>query len=165
MIKSATAKTVPGFESFWQFSMNMTVLIGGLYLVHNVMIEEGTLALWGDLNASMPLTVITLPTVQYGMWNRVHMSVRSEGLFLMGQLEESTSVQEVRVPKLTGWKFSNSLLEVQSGFDDSSWTVTNKTSTNLVLKLLFRDGRVLYGEFPMWAISAVSGTEADQSFC
>ncbi|KAI1781617.1 hypothetical protein LXA43DRAFT_1105617 [Ganoderma leucocontextum] len=52
--------TVPGFESFWQFGTNTTVLVGGRYLVRNATISGGTLALRGNLNASVPLTVVIL---------------------------------------------------------------------------------------------------------
>ena len=163
-IKSATANTVPGFESFWQFGTNMTVLVGGPYLVRNATIEGSTLALRGDLNASVPLTVVAPPVVRYVTWNGARVGVRSKGAFLTGRLEESASVREVRVPKLTGWKFRDSLPEVQSGFDDSSWTVANKTSTNLDPKPLFGDGRVLYGEFLIRAGSISGISEADRSF-
>ena len=148
-IKSASANTVAGLEAFWQFGTNTTVLVGGPYLVRNATISRDTLALRGDLNASVPLTVVAPPEVRQVTWNGARVSMRSEGALLTGRLTESASVRGASVPKLTGWKFSDSLPEVQSGFDDSSWTVANKTSTNINLKPVFGDGRVLYGGFPI----------------
>ena len=149
-VKSATPHTVQGLESFWQFGTNETVLVGGPYLVRNATIEGRTLALRGDLNASVPLTVVAPPAVREVTWNGARVDVRAEGggALLTGRLEESAAVREVRVPKLTGWKFADSLPEVRGGFDDEAWTVANKTTTNINLKPVFGDGRVLYGGFP-----------------
>ena len=150
-IKSTTPSTVPGLESYWQFGTNTTVLVGGPYLVRNASIsEEGsTLALRGDLNASVPLTVVAPPAVREVTWNGERVDVRAEGAFLTGRLTLSASVREVRVPELTRWKFADSLPEVQSGFDDEGWTVANRTTTNIEVQPLFGDGRVLYGEYSM----------------
>ena len=147
-VKSATT-TVSGLESFWQFGTNTTVLVGGPYLVRNATIsEEGsTLALRGDLNASVPLTVVAPAAVKQVTWNGERVEVRAEGAFLTGQLAQSARVREARVPELTGWKFADSLPEVQSGFDDGGWTVANRTTTNIEVQPLFGDGRVLYGGF------------------
>ncbi|KAM5541250.1 hypothetical protein V8D89_005179 [Ganoderma adspersum] len=144
-VKSATASTVQGLESYWQFGTNTTVLVGGPYLVRNATIEGSTLALRGDLNASVPLTVVAPPAVKQVTWNGERVDVREEGAFLTGQLTQSASVGEVRVPAQAGWKFGDSLPEIQSGFDDGSWTVANRTTTNIEVQPLFGDGRVLYG--------------------
>ena len=56
-VRSPTSHTVAGLENFFQFGTNTTVLVGGPYLVRNATLERGTLALRGDLNASVPLTV------------------------------------------------------------------------------------------------------------
>ncbi|PIL34786.1 hypothetical protein GSI_02573 [Ganoderma sinense ZZ0214-1] len=144
-VKSQTADTVRGLESYWQFGTNTTVLVGGPYLVRNATISEGTLALRGDLNASVPLTVVAPPSVKEVTWNGERVDVRAEGALLTGWLAQSVSVSEVKVPALTGWKFADSLPEIQAEFDDSSWTVANKTKTNIEVKPLFGDGSVLYG--------------------
>ncbi|KAM5536271.1 hypothetical protein V8D89_010048 [Ganoderma adspersum] len=145
-VKAATARTVPGLEAFWQFGTNETVLVGGPYLVRNATIEGDTLALHGDLNASVPLTVVAPPAVRAVTWNGARVpGLRAQGALLTGRLEERAAVREVRVPALTGWRFADSLPEVQGGFDDAGWTVANKTTTNINLKPLFGDGRVLYG--------------------
>ncbi|TFY77798.1 hypothetical protein EWM64_g6213, partial [Hericium alpestre] len=63
----------------------------------------------------------------------------------VGQLEPARGVQGVEVPALTGWKFKDSLPEIESGFDDSAWVVANHTTTNIPFKPYYGDGRVLYG--------------------
>ena len=52
---------------------------------------------------------------------------------------------DVVIPALSDWRFANSLPEIQDGFDDRSWTIANKTSTNSPFKPFYGDGRVLYG--------------------
>ena len=52
----------------------------------------------------------------------------------------------MKVPNLTGWRFSDSLPEIKAGFDDSSWAVADHVSTNIGVKPLSFDGRVFYGE-------------------
>lgn len=153
-IAAKTPATVPGFETFWQFGTNTTVLVGGPYLVRNASLADGgrTLALRGDLNASVPLTVIAPPSVSAVTWNgerveglRAATTARGRGGFLRGQLAERASVKSVQVPKLTGWQFADSLPEVAAGFDDAAWVVADHTSTNITRKPLFGDGRVLFG--------------------
>ena len=145
-VRAATDDTVAGLENYWQFGTNTTVLVAGPYLVRNATIEGSTLALRGDLNASVPLTVIAPPAVKTVLWNgeRVPTDFR-KGAVAQGRLTEKLHAQGIVVPELTGWVFKDSLPEVQAGFDDSKWIVANKTSTNINQKPVFGDGRVLYG--------------------
>ena len=163
VIRRSTPSTIVGLENFWQFGTNATVLVGGPYLVRNATLsnEGHTLALRGDLNASVPLTVVAPRTVREVTWNGERVDVRDEGTFLSGRLTLGANVKEVRVPALKGWKFADSLPEVRSGFDDSGWTVANKTTTNLDPKPLFGDGRVLYGEFRMQCTIISQGSSVD----
>ena len=102
--------------------------------------------MFGDLNASVPLTVVAATSVARVTWNGVHIPVHSDGRgVLTGRLTQSPASGRVKVPKLAGWKFKDSLPEVQSGFDDSAWTVADHTTTNITQKPLFGDGSVLYG--------------------
>ena len=146
--RSPTVDTVPGLESFWQFGTNETVLVGGPYLVRNATIEGGTLALHGDLNASVPLTVVGPKEIDRVTWNGVQVDVESDGRgVLRGELRLGDVVRRVRVPKLGGWRYMDSLPEVKKGFDDEGWVVADHTETNITQGMLFGDGRVLYGEF------------------
>lgn len=147
-LRVPTPETIPGLETFWQFGTNTTVLVGGPYLVRNASLADGgrTLALRGDLNASVPLTVIAPEGVRAVSWNGKQVQVRAAGSgVLEGRLEVSSKIREVEVPKLQGWKFADSLPEVKDGFDDSAWTVADHTATNITIPPAFGDGRVLYG--------------------
>ncbi|KAI8986121.1 glycoside hydrolase superfamily [Trametes punicea] len=151
-VPSSTPNTIRGFEHYWQFGTNTTVLVGGPYLVRNASFADGgrKLALRGDLNASVLLTVVAPPSVTEVTWNGEEVELRpttqaSGRGFLTGRLTQRAAVKSVQAPKLTGWKFADSLPEVQPGFDDSPWVLANHTTTNITNKPLFGDGRVLYG--------------------
>ena len=79
-IRSATPATVPGFEYFWQFGTNTTALVGGPHLVRIATLEDGgrVLALRGDLNASVRLTVFAPPGVSGVTWNGERVEQRFE---------------------------------------------------------------------------------------
>ena len=149
------ASTSGDLKSFWQFGTNSTLLIGGPYLVRNATVaKSGHLALRGDLNASVPLTVIGPKTINSISWNGEDVPVdaainsghRSSAI-RTGHLNLKVKSNEVKVPALTNWKFADSLPEIQSSFSDASWIVADHTTTNITTKPLFGDGRVLYGMF------------------
>ncbi|KAJ3543307.1 hypothetical protein NM688_g5870 [Phlebia brevispora] len=136
------------FGSFWQFGSNTTVLIGGPYLVRNATIlTSGELAIRGDLNASVPLTLIIPDSVSSVSWNGEQVDITRvqnvPGLWT-GQLTLKANASAINIPTLANWKFKDSLPEVQPTFDDSIWTTADHTKTNLPAPL-FGDGRVLYG--------------------
>ena len=146
-IRAPTPSTVPSLENFWQFGTNTTALVGGPYLVRNATLEQGTLVVFGDLNASVPLTVVAPSSVARVTWNGADVLVRSDGRgVLTGRLSLSLAARQVEAPKLGGWKFKDSLPEISADFDDSDWVIADHTSTNITQGMLFGDGRVLYGE-------------------
>ncbi|KAJ7817707.1 glycoside hydrolase family 35 protein, partial [Mycena olivaceomarginata] len=138
------APVVPGtstFGNYWALGSNTTVLVGGPYLVRNATISGSQLALVGDLNTTVPLTVVAPSTVKTVTWNgasvRLTAGVTATGGFT-ATLTPRTAVKTVAVPKLTGWKSGQT-------FDDSTWTVANHTTTNIPFKPYYGDGRILYG--------------------
>ncbi|KAJ7088852.1 galactose-binding domain-like protein [Mycena belliarum] len=118
------------------------VLVGGPYLVRSASISGPTLALTGDLNTTVSLTVIAPPNFKRVTWNGASVRVAA-GVSCRGGLVGSLDL--VTLPKLTGWIFKDSLPEIDPNFDDSTWTVANRTTTNSPLKPLYGDGRALYG--------------------
>jgi hypothetical protein len=140
------------FANYWQIGSNDTVLVGGPYLVRNATLSGSQLALRGDLNQSVPLTVIGPSSLRTVTWNgelvepmaRSSSSPTRIGGFV-GQLRTRTSLSGVRIPTLSKWKFRDSLPEVEDGFSDASWTVANHTTTNITNKPFYGDGRILYG--------------------
>ena len=145
-IRDETANTVKGLETYWQFGTNTTVLVGGPYLVRNATIVGSTLALRGDLNASVLLSVVGPASVTTVTWNGARVQMNSDGRgVLTGQLKQGSVVKAVEIPKLSGWKYADSFPEIQTDFDDSYGVIADHTSTNITQGMLFGDGRVLYG--------------------
>ena len=138
--------------NFWQIGTNSTVLVDGPQLVRNASIgADGTLALHGDLNASVTLQVIGPPHMTTVTWNgkpvtknttATHDLSGHPGWFVWYLPISKTNMT---VPTLTGWKFSDSLPEIKATFNDSSWVMANHTATKIPFKPYYGDGRVLYG--------------------
>ncbi|KAF9465360.1 glycoside hydrolase family 35 protein [Collybia nuda] len=139
-------------KNFWGLGTNQSILVGGPYLVRTASISGTHLALRGDLKDGVRLTVIAPRNIRSITWNGAPVSsdvaassaLTSLGGFV-GQLQPRASTKGITVPKLAGWKFQDSLPEIGATFDDASWTVANKTTTNIPLKPYYGDGRILYG--------------------
>lgn len=139
-------------ENYWQFGSNSSVLVGGPYLVRNASITGSELALRGDLNESVRISIIAPPTVTSITWNGQSIGVDASASSnltttggFVGQLQPTTTLQAITAPVLSDWKFADSLPEIQDGFDDGNWTLANHTTTNIPFKPYYGDGRVLYG--------------------
>lgn len=140
-----TGKT--DFANYWQLGSNTSVLVGGPYLVRNATISGKTLALVGDLDASVKLIVVAPSTVSAITWNgepvTADKQLSSETVFV-GDLKTKTQTLTFTPPKLTSWKYSDSLPELQANFSDSSWTIANHTSTNIPFPPYYGEN-ILYG--------------------
>lgn len=153
-----TASSDP-LKNYWQFGSTSLVLVGGPYLLRNATLSRsGELSLRGDLNQTTQLTVIAPDEVRTITWNGIRVSMTQASFstddtgsfktsILTGNLPKRIQPTNVEIPSLSNWKFGDSLPEIQPGFDDSRWIIANHTSTNIVPKPSFGDGRVLYGEF------------------
>ena len=139
--------------NYWGLGTNQSILVGGPYLVRDAKISGSTLALRGDLKTDARLTLIAPRNIRFITWNdqpvfgdfSVASSLSSIGGFV-GQLQTRHSLtSRVKLPKLTGWKFQDSLPEIQESFNDDIWAVANHTTTNIPLKPYYGDGRILYG--------------------
>ncbi|KAI0301135.1 glycoside hydrolase superfamily [Multifurca ochricompacta] len=127
------------YASFWKVGTNSSVLV------------DGTLALYGDLDASVTLQVIGPSQINAVTWNgkavaknatATNSLSRFPGTFVGHLIFSNTTIT---VPALSGWKFSDSLPEIGALFDDSNWVVANHTTTNIPFKPYYGDGRILYG--------------------
>ncbi|KAL0951694.1 hypothetical protein HGRIS_008370 [Hohenbuehelia grisea] len=138
------------FKNYWSIGTNATILVGGPYLVRGASISDGHLALRGDLNSSVTLSVVAPHDVRSISWNGKPVKVNardSAALTFQGGLVGTlqATMPDIHIPKLGGWKFADSLPEIRSDFSDSKWVVANHTTTNCPRKPYYGDGRVLYG--------------------
>jgi len=109
-----------------------TVIVRAGYLMRTASISGSTLALTGDLNATVPFEVIATGTT------RVHkVTFNGKGLETAeGQCGrmESTLIYNTptpSIPNLLGlrWKYVDSLPEIQLDYDDSAWIAANLSFT------------------------------------
>ena len=138
-------------RNFWGLGSNQSIIVGGPYLVRGASLVGSKLALRGDLKTDVRLTVIAPKGIQSITWNGENVSgdvaassaITQFGGFV-GQLGLRKAVTGIKIPKLS-WKFKDSLPEIQSSFNDGSWTIANRTTTNIPLKPYYGDGKILYG--------------------
>ncbi|KAF8752797.1 Beta-galactosidase, domain 3 [Rhizoctonia solani] len=150
--ESDSFSELDAYANFYQFGTNSSVLVGGPYLVREARLSsEGELALRGDLEKESMLTVIAeLGAVRRVFWNgfpvdtMLQDSSRGTSGVLRFQIAPRFRTNDITVPELANWRYQDSLPEVKDGFDDSKWTVANRTSTNIPEGPHFGD-KVLYG--------------------
>ncbi|KAF4590783.1 hypothetical protein EYR40_009380 [Pleurotus pulmonarius] len=137
-------------KNFWQIGTDVAILVGGPHLVRTASISGSRLDLKGDLSNSVTLSVIAPRNIRSITWNgeRVDADVQaSSQLSFRGGFVSSLkgSTAGIKIPQLKGWKFSDSLPEIRSGFSDQKWVVANHMSTNIPYQPYYGDGRILYG--------------------
>jgi len=64
---------------------------------------------------------------------------------MTGSLEMKASMSSLAIPELTGWKYADSLPEVQANYSDAAWVTANHTTTNITPPMLYGNGVVLFG--------------------
>lgn len=109
-----------------------SVLIFGPYLVRNATLDSSgsTLVLNGDINATTTLDIVAPPTVKAVTWNGQSVRVQMSRIgTLRGQVTFDLKKPELPDLKAARWRCTDSLPEIEPGFNDSTWVTANKTST------------------------------------
>ncbi len=128
-------------ETFWrQDTGHGPVLVRGTHLLRSAATNGTTLGLTGDTGSDGSVEVFTAATSL--TWNGIRVAARrtSSGS-LTGTLPTAAPVT---LPALTGWRHIAESPEARPGFDDSTWRVADKTTTNSTttpgtLPVLFAD--------------------------
>jgi beta-galactosidase GanA len=137
---------------FWlQQTATGPVLVYGSYLLRTASTGGAGLALTGDTSDPGPIEVWSAPAAAKPHGPAPSGSITWNGKKLLttstesgSQLGQLTGAQPITLPALTGWKHAEESPEAQPGFDDSSWPVadkmtSNSTSTPGTLPVLFAD--------------------------
>ncbi len=119
----------PTAETFWrQDTAAGSVLARGTHLLRTATSSRDTVALTGDNASNATMEVFT--SADRVTWNGKSVATtRTETDSLLGGVAVAA---RVTVPKLDNWKYAAESPESESGFDDSSWQVADKTTTNSV---------------------------------
>lgn len=110
-----------------------SVWISGPYLVRTAWLEHRTVHLTGDLNTTTTIDVWGPPTISSVTWNGEKVGVqRTKTGSLQGTIRFSLENGPPDVPNLAelDWRCAESTPELASDFDDSEWTLADKTQTS-----------------------------------
>ncbi|EME79049.1 glycoside hydrolase family 35 protein [Pseudocercospora fijiensis CIRAD86] len=128
-------------------SPNHQILALGPYNIRNASIQGSTIALVGDNENTTSLEVFAGPDVGLISWNDQNLATT---MTEYGSLKATARGCDAKpsLPSLF-WKAADSLPELSTSFDDSSWKICNKTTTRspvapLTLPVLFSSD---YGYF------------------
>ncbi|WP_432828780.1 beta-galactosidase [Dactylosporangium sp. CA-092794] len=128
-------------ETFWrQDTAAGPVLVRGTHLLRGATSRASTADLTGDVGTDGSLEVFT--AAHQLTWNGAPVrATRSPSGSLVGQLP---TARPVALPALTNWVHTEESPEARPGFDDSTWTVADKMTSNSItgpgsLPVLFAD--------------------------
>lgn len=119
--------------NFWTLpSPSGTVVARAGYLLRNATIQGTSMSLVGDLNATMPLEILSgapigLKSLRF---NGRNLNFKQDSNGIVTSTLTYTKPQ-VNVPNLANlsWKYHDGLPEIQPGYDDSAWTNANISQT------------------------------------
>lgn len=102
------------------------------YFVRSAKADGATLHLRGDLNQTTELLIGAPSRFTSFTWNdKPIVAVQGANLLWSSTLSGPISANgTITSPQITGWKWKDSLPEVQTAFDDSAWVTANLTSTS-----------------------------------
>ncbi|KAI9930751.1 hypothetical protein MW887_011508 [Aspergillus wentii] len=111
--------------------VNSSVIVKGGYLLRNASITGDSLNLIGDINATTTIEVLFSPkNCSTLIFNGKKVNTTRSNGRLHGVVEYTKP--KITLPDLSTaeWKYTDSLPEIQSGYDDSKWINCNKTTSN-----------------------------------
>ncbi|KAI8059005.1 glycoside hydrolase superfamily [Gongronella butleri] len=123
----------PTAYSLWRLdTRHGPAFVYGSYLVRGESATSGnTLWLRGDTNDTSTVEVFASKSFKNVAWNGEQIDTTTTNYgSLKAQLKGPPTAS---VPKLTGWTVGYEAPEKQAAFDDSDWTVANRTTTNYTL--------------------------------
>jgi hypothetical protein len=136
IVDKATAKTYwqPRLSGKGQYATSPdvpSVLVGGPYLVRSAKVSGSTLELVGDTDGTSSLTVIAPKAVNTIKWNGASVTTKPStlGIGLTANVGKGKAALNIPALKDLVWKSADSLPEIDPVFDDSKWTIANKTTT------------------------------------
>ncbi|KAJ7058360.1 glycoside hydrolase family 35 protein [Mycena amicta] len=109
-----------------------SVMVFGPYLVRSATAHGSILQLTGDLNATTTLDIFAPRRFAAVTWNGLPVHVAPSDIgSLRGTVGFPASLPKAKIPVLADleWKCADSLPELDASFDDSTWTLANKTTT------------------------------------
>ena len=116
-------------ESFWRLDTAAgPVIVRGPGLLRTANVDGSAVDLTGDTATSNPLEVWA-PGAASVTWNGQPVATTPSSAGSLLAHEQLAGPPDVSLPTLSNWVYQHGTPEAQPGFDDSSWTAANKTSS------------------------------------
>ena len=116
--------------TFWRLDTAAgPVLVSGPALVRTATMRGDVLDLTGDTAAATPLEVWAPRPVAVVFWNGRPVPVTRTASGSLASRNPLSGPPAVDLPALTGWKYAPENPEAGPGFDDSGWTLADKTTS------------------------------------
>jgi hypothetical protein len=119
--------------SFADPLLNTTaVIIKAGYLIRSVSTSGSTLAIIGDFNATTSIEIFGPPSSVTKLTINGAFTTFTTTTLGSWKASFSYTVPSISIPSLSSvkWKVTDALPEIQSSYDDSLWTLANKTETS-----------------------------------
>jgi hypothetical protein len=125
------------------------IFVMGPYLVRSATVSGGTVAVVGDNANTTTIEVYAGSSVQRISWNGKNLATTKTSYGSLTAALDGTADREITLPELSDFKAAESSPEVQPSYDDSNWTIANKTTTlspvkPLTLPVLFSSDYKFY---------------------
>jgi hypothetical protein len=109
----------------------------GPYLVRNASVSSNVVSVYGDNTNSTTLEVyVGDESVDTIAWNGRMLATEKTAYGALTVDLTSILDRKITIPTLASWKVADSLPEAAREYDDSAWTLCNKTTTRAPLKPL-----------------------------
>jgi hypothetical protein len=111
-------------------SPDAQLFVLGPYLVRSASVSGSVVSISGDNTNTTTLNVYTGDgNVDTISWNGKSLDTTKTSYGALTASLEGIEDREIDLPTLSGWKVADSLPEISRSYDDSRWTVANKTTT------------------------------------
>lgn len=127
-VDTAWAFFAPATKSNPNVSPSDQVFVLGPYNVRNVTLDGSTVSLLGDNANSTSLEVYAGGTAQSIVWNGMELATKRTAYGSLTATAPGADDRTVQLPTLS-WVAADSLPEKSPTYDDSRWTICNKTTT------------------------------------
>lgn len=111
------------------------IIILGSYLVRDASVRDGDLRISGDNNVTTTIEAyVGAAKISSITWNGIQFNATETAYGTYTATIPGTESRSISLPSLDTWQSADSLPEAQPSFDDSKWTIANKTTTQAYIQ-------------------------------
>ena len=131
-------------NNLWQQKTSVgTILVNGPYLLRKAEVQGKTLSLSGDTNSDTNLAVYCPADINEIRWNSQKLTMKEDAGWFNTNIP-GVDKAKIKLPELKDWQYHDANPESNLNFDDSTWQVADKESSNSITK--FTGKKVLFAD-------------------